>query len=58
MIPDGFTRLPDYIVQGHRYDIVQYIGCQPAVYLSILGVFIVLLPPLLLSLGSSVYAGT
>jgi pheromone a factor receptor len=56
-ISEGFIRLIDYIVQGHRYNIVQYIGCQPTTYVSIPGIFIVWLPSLLLSLGTFVYAG-
>jgi len=58
MTAEELSRLLDYIVQGHRYDIVQYIGCQPATYISIPGIFIVWVPPLLLSVGGSVYAGT
>lgn len=57
MVAEGFTRIPDYIVQGHRYNIVQYIGCQPTTYISIPGVFVIWAPPLLLSVASSVYAG-
>jgi pheromone a factor receptor len=26
--------LPDYIVQGHRFDIIEDIGCTPAIYIS------------------------
>jgi len=55
---EGSIRLADYIVQGHRYDIIQYIGCLPTTYVSIPGIIIVYLPPLLLSIGGSVYAGT
>ena len=58
IMAEELTHLPDYIVQGHRYDVIQYIGCLPTTYMSIPGIFIVYIPPLLLSLGSSVYAGT
>jgi len=58
IIAEGLTSIPDYIVQGHRYNNVQYIGCQPTVYTSIPGVFIIWVPPLLLSVVGSVYAGT
>lgn len=54
---EELTRLQDYIVQGHRYNVVQYIGCQPTIYASIPGIFIIWVPPLLLSVGSSAYAG-
>ncbi|KAI0776713.1 GPCR fungal pheromone mating factor [Trametes elegans] len=45
-----------YVVQGHRFDIVEAFGCQPATYYSIPGVFIVWFPPLLLAFISMVYA--
>ncbi|KAK7680873.1 hypothetical protein QCA50_016183 [Cerrena zonata] len=45
-----------YVVQGHRFDIVEAIGCQPATYYSIPAVFIVWFPPLLLSTITFVYA--
>ena len=54
---EELTHLLDYVVQDHRYNIVQYIGCQPATYVSVPAIFIVWLPPLLLSLGTFVYAG-
>ena len=54
---EDLTHLLDYIVQGHRYSIVQYIGCQPTIYVSIPGIFIIWFPPLLLSVGTLVYAG-
>lgn len=49
--------LLDYVVQGHRFDIVEAIGCQPATYYSVPAVFIVWFPPLLLSTITFVYAG-
>ncbi|TCD62965.1 hypothetical protein EIP91_006172 [Steccherinum ochraceum] len=45
-----------YIVQGHRFDIVEAIGCQPAVYYSIPAVFIIWFPPLLLSVLTLIYS--
>ncbi|KAI0946031.1 hypothetical protein AcV7_010118 [Taiwanofungus camphoratus] len=45
-----------YIVQGHRFDIVEAIGCQPATYYSIPAVFIVWFPPLVLSMITLIYA--
>ncbi|CAL1697581.1 unnamed protein product [Somion occarium] len=45
-----------YVVQGHRFDIVEAIGCQPATYYSVPAVFIVWFPPLLLSTITFVYA--
>jgi hypothetical protein len=51
-----FVRL-DYIVQDHRFDLVEVVGCQPAVLHSIPSVFIVWVPVLLLSFVSLVLAG-
>ena len=53
----GLIHLIDYIVQEHRYNIVQYVGCQPVTYVSIPGILIVWVPPLLLSVGTLAYAG-
>ncbi|KAB5588812.1 Pheromone B beta 1 receptor [Ceratobasidium theobromae] len=47
----------DYVVQGHRFDIIEEIGCIPYVYQSVAGLLIVRLPSLLVSLGGLVYAG-
>lgn len=46
-----------YIVQGHRFDIIEDIGCQPNIYISVLGIIICFVPPLMLSLGSLIFAG-
>lgn len=45
-----------YIVQGHRYDIVENFGCQPATYFSIEGIIIVWLPPLVFATATLIYA--
>ncbi|KAI0350984.1 STE3-domain-containing protein [Trametes cingulata] len=45
-----------YVVQGHRFDILEYVGCLPATYYSIPAVFIIWFPPLLLSVLTSIYA--
>ena len=52
------TCLLDYLVQGHRYNIVQHMGCQSATYISTPVIFIMWLPPLFLCLGTLAYAGT
>lgn len=49
--------IPDYVVQGHRYDIVEVIGCQPNVYVSIAAIFLMTLPPLIISVLTFIYAG-
>ncbi|RPD60868.1 STE3-domain-containing protein [Lentinus tigrinus ALCF2SS1-6] len=45
-----------YVVQGHRFDILEYVGCLPATYYSIPAVFIIWFPPLVLSLVTAIYA--
>ncbi|KIK94950.1 hypothetical protein PAXRUDRAFT_11742 [Paxillus rubicundulus Ve08.2h10] len=48
-----------YIVQGHRFDIIEDYGCRPAVYVSVPSIMILFVPPLLMStvaLGFSVAA--
>jgi len=44
-----------YVVQGHRYDIIEDIGCWPATYNTPLAVVLILIPPIVLSLVSVVY---
>ncbi|CAE6424199.1 unnamed protein product [Rhizoctonia solani] len=46
-----------YVVQGHRFDIMEDFGCNPTTYMSVAALFIVYLPPLFLALTSLVYAG-
>ncbi|KAF9477438.1 fungal pheromone STE3G-protein-coupled receptor [Pholiota conissans] len=46
-----------YIVQGHRFDIVETLGCRPAIYTSIQSVFIVWVPPLLIVVLTLIFAG-
>ncbi|KAF9522493.1 pheromone A receptor-domain-containing protein [Crepidotus variabilis] len=46
-----------YVVQGHRYDIIEGYGCRPATYFSIPGLFIVWLPPIIMSVVAIVFAG-
>jgi pheromone a factor receptor len=47
----------DYIVQGHRFDIIEGYGCRPTTYFSIPAIFIVWIPPILLSIIAIVYSG-
>lgn len=47
----------DYIVQGHRFDIIEDFGCRPTIYYSIPAIFIVWMPPLLTASGALVYSG-
>ncbi|KAF8239214.1 fungal pheromone STE3G-protein-coupled receptor [Tricholoma matsutake] len=45
-----------YIVQGHRFDIIEEYGCRPTTYFSVLAIFIQYIPPLVLSAASMVYS--
>ncbi|KAF6749938.1 pheromone receptor Rcb2 B43 [Ephemerocybe angulata] len=46
-----------FIVQGHRYDIIEGYGCRPTTYYSIPAIFIVWLPPLLMAAGCFIFSG-
>ncbi|TFY61868.1 hypothetical protein EVG20_g6898 [Dentipellis fragilis] len=46
-----------YIVQGHRFDIVEDFGCRPTVYVSIASLFIVFIPPLALTVATLILGG-
>ncbi|KZV72294.1 STE3-domain-containing protein [Peniophora sp. CONT] len=46
-----------YIVQGHRFDIVEDLGCRFTFYVSVAGLFLVMMPPLVLSFLTLVFAG-
>ena len=47
----------DFIVQLHRYDILEDIGCQPATYNTLPAYFLVFMWPILLGLISFIYSG-
>lgn len=44
-----------YIVQGHRFDIIERYGCYPSVYNTLLSYFLVAMWPLVLGLISATY---
>ena len=46
----------DYIVQGHRFDIIEEYGCRPATYVSVPAVFLIWVPPLALAATTCVFA--
>jgi pheromone a factor receptor len=48
----------EYIVQGHRFDIFQEIGCYPAIYNTLPAYFISFMWPILIGLVSMVYCST
>ncbi|KAF7982263.1 hypothetical protein HWV62_29503 [Athelia sp. TMB] len=46
-----------YVVQGHRFDIIEVLGCRPALYVSLASLLLQTLPPLLLAALTCAYAG-
>ena len=52
------TRWEDYIVEGHRFDILEDIGCYPTVYNTPVGFFFVFVWPIVIGLISGVYGCT
>ncbi|KAJ7034227.1 GPCR fungal pheromone mating factor [Mycena alexandri] len=46
-----------YVVQGHRFDIIENYGCRPATYLSVASVLIVWVPPIVIAVACLVFAG-
>ncbi|KAJ7469376.1 pheromone receptor Rcb2 B43 [Mycena galericulata] len=46
-----------YIVQGHRFDIIEDYGCRPTVYFSIPSLFLISIPPILLAVASLILGG-
>ncbi|PBK68302.1 fungal pheromone STE3G-protein-coupled receptor [Armillaria solidipes] len=45
-----------YIVQGHRFDIIEHFGCRPAIYNSLASLFLIWIPPLLFSIGAGIFS--
>ncbi|KAF8060133.1 putative fungal pheromone GPCR, STE3-type [Lyophyllum atratum] len=45
-----------YVVQGHRFDIVEDLGCRPAIYTSVQSILIVWALPLLVTTLTFIYA--
>ncbi|VDB95393.1 unnamed protein product [Peniophora sp. CBMAI 1063] len=46
-----------YIVQGHRFDIAEDLGCRATYYVSVPAIFIMFIPPLLLSAATLILGG-
>ncbi|KAF8963266.1 GPCR fungal pheromone mating factor [Flammula alnicola] len=46
-----------YIVQGHRFEIIEDLGCRPAIYNSIQSILIVWVPPLVVVVATLIFAG-
>ena len=49
--------ISDYVVQGHRFDIIEDFGCQPESYVSLPEFFLVWLLPILSCLGTFIFGG-
>lgn len=47
--------VPAYIVQGHRFDIFQEIGCHPHIYNTLMAYFLVSMWPIVIGLISACY---
>lgn len=45
------------VVQGHRFDIIEQVGCIPAVYKSWAALFLWYLPPLFFAVVALIYGG-
>ena len=56
--PSWLTAITDYIVQGHRFDILEDFGCRPTVYVSLPAIFLVWVPPMTAALATFGFAGT
>jgi hypothetical protein len=52
-----FKKTVEYVVQGHRFDIFEDIGCYPAIYATLLTFFTSKIWPTILGLISAVYCG-
>lgn len=48
---------PDYVVQGHRFDILEDVGCYPTIYNTLPAYFLVFMWPVVLGCISFVYSG-
>ncbi|KAH7924988.1 STE3-domain-containing protein [Leucogyrophana mollusca] len=46
-----------YIVQGHRFDIVEQFGCRPTIYVSIPAICLIWVPPMVVAVLTLAYAG-
>lgn len=46
----------DFVVQGHRFDIIENLGCRPATFSSLESILIVWVPPLIVVVLTWVYA--
>ncbi|KAG8948931.1 a-factor receptor [Tulasnella sp. 424] len=44
------------VVQGHRFDIIENLGCWPSIYVTPVTIPMVFLPPILINLVSATYA--
>lgn len=47
-----------YVVQGHRYDIIEGIGCSNPTFMSVPGLIIRFIIPMVVAVTSLIFAGT
>ncbi|KAL0952917.1 hypothetical protein HGRIS_007132 [Hohenbuehelia grisea] len=45
-----------YVVQGHRYDVIEEYGCRPTTYISVPGILIVYVPTLVMATASLIFS--
>ena len=55
--PLTFASTIDYIVQGHRYNIIENVGCTPDIYNTVPAYPLVFIWPVVLGFVTFVYAG-
>ncbi|KAJ7278849.1 GPCR fungal pheromone mating factor, partial [Mycena rebaudengoi] len=53
----GIIMVLHYIVQGHRFDIIQDLGCRPALYVSLASIFLFYGPVALVALLTLIVSG-
>lgn len=52
------TSFIEYVVQGHRFNIFENIGCYPALYNTLLTYFLSIMWPIVIGSISAVYCST
>lgn len=57
LLPVIFTVL-QYVVQGHRYDIIEGVGCSNPTFMSVPGLMIRFIVPMVVAVASLIFAGT
>jgi len=58
LVPLPTSAYSDYIVQGHRFNIIEDVGCWPAIYITALTIPLLFIWPICISIVSIPYCGT